>query len=149
NGMLDPFDELADLCEEEELWLHVDGSYGAVGRLDETVASHYRGIERAHSLATDQHKWLSVPIDCGCALVRDGEILRQTFCLSESTPADLDHASDPWLSEYTFQRTRRFRAFDVWSVLCSAGRQGIAEAIAGTNRMARLLAQRVSDEPEL
>ena len=64
-GTIDPFDELADLCAEEGLWLHVDGAYGAFGILDERVAPLYKGIERVDSLATDQHKWLSVPIDCG------------------------------------------------------------------------------------
>jgi aromatic-L-amino-acid/L-tryptophan decarboxylase len=144
-GAIDPLDELADLCAEQGLWLHVDGAYGAFGILDARVAHLYKGIERVHSLATDQHKWLSVPIDCGCALVRDGSALYDTFSLT-SASAD-EH--EPWLSEYTLQRTRRFRALEVWAILRSAGRNGIARAIAGNNAMAALLAQLVEVEPAL
>ena len=144
-GTIDPLDELADLCAEQGLWLHVDGAYGAFGILDERVAPLYNGIERAHSLATDQHKWLSVPIDCGCALVRNGAALRDAFSL---TPPNQDE-HEPWLSEYTLQRTRRFRALDVWAVIHSAGRNGLARAIAHNNKMAHLLAQLVEAEPDL
>jgi aromatic-L-amino-acid/L-tryptophan decarboxylase len=144
-GTIDPLEDLAELCEEQGLWLHVDGAYGAFGVLDEYVAPLYKGIERAHSLATDQHKWLSVPIDCGCALVRNGATLRDTFSL---TPPELDEHT-PWLSEYTLQRTRRFRALDVWAVIRSAGRNGLAQAIANNNKMAGLLAQLVESQPDL
>jgi aromatic-L-amino-acid decarboxylase len=144
-GTIDPFDGLADLCAEEGLWLHVDGAYGAFGILDEQVAPLYKGIERVHSLATDQHKWLSVPIDCGCALVRDGAVLRNAFSL---TPPELDE-HEPWLSEYTLQRTRRFRALDVWAIVHTAGRNGLASVIAHNNKMARLLTSLVTTHPEL
>jgi glutamate/tyrosine decarboxylase-like PLP-dependent enzyme len=144
-GAIDPLDDLADLCAEQGLWLHVDGAYGAFGILDERVAPLYKGIGRAHSLATDQHKWLSVPIDCGCALVRNGAALRDAFRL---TPPNQDE-HEPWLSEYTLQRTRRFRALDVWAVIHSTGRNGLARVIAHNNKMAHLLAQLVEAEPDL
>jgi glutamate/tyrosine decarboxylase-like PLP-dependent enzyme len=145
SGAIDPFDELADLCAEEGLWLHVDGAYGAFGILDEQVAPLYKGIERVHSLATDQHKWLSVPIDCGCALVRDKAALRNAFSV---TPPELDE-HEPWLSEYTLQRTRRFRALDVWAIIHTAGRNGLAAAIAHNNKMARLLTDKIEAHPDL
>lgn len=144
-GAIDALDELADLCEELDIWLHVDGAYGAFGVLDDRVAPLYRGMDRVDSLATDQHKWLSVPIDCGCALVRHGSLLHDAFRL---TPDDEDeHAS--WMSEYTLQRTRRFRALDAWTVVRTAGRAGLAEAISSNINMARLLAGAVRAEPEL
>jgi glutamate/tyrosine decarboxylase-like PLP-dependent enzyme len=145
SGAIDPFDELADLCAEEGLWLHVDGAYGAFGILDEQVAPLYKGIERVHSLATDQHKWLSVPIDCGCALVRDKSALRNAFSV---TPPEQDE-HEPWLSEYTLQRTRRFRALDVWAIIHTAGRNGLATAIAHNNKMARLLTDKIEANPDL
>ena len=144
-GAIDPLDDLADLCDEQGLWLHVDGAYGAFGILDEHVAPLYKGIERADSLATDQHKWLSVPIDCGCALVRNGAALRAAFSL---TPPEQDE-HEPWLSEYTLQRTRRFRALDVWAIIQSAGRNGLAEAIANNNKMALLFAHLVETQDDL
>ncbi len=144
-GAIDALDELADLCEEQGLWLHVDGAYGAFGILDEQVAPLYRGIDRVDSLATDQHKWLSVPIDCGCALVRHGDLLHDTFRL---TPEGHDE-HEAWMSEYTLQRTRRFRALDVWAIVRTAGRTGLARAIAGNIEMARCLTHMVETEPNL
>lgn len=144
-GAIDPLAELADLCEQQGLWLHVDGCYGAVGILDEQVAPLYKGIERVDSLATDQHKWLSVPIDCGCALVRHGEVLHNTFRLTP--PGEDEH--ECWMSEFTLQRTRRFRALDVWTVLRTAGRDGLARAITGNIEMALLLARLIEAEPTL
>lgn len=145
SGAIDALDDLADLCEAEDLWLHVDGAYGAFGILDERVAPLYRGIDRVDSLATDQHKWLSVPIDCGCALVRHGDLLRDTFRL---TPGGHDE-HEAWMSEYTLQRTRRFRALDVWAIVRTAGRAGLSRAIARNNEMARLLTRMVEVEPDL
>jgi aromatic-L-amino-acid/L-tryptophan decarboxylase len=144
-GAIDPLDELADLCDEERLWLHVDGSYGAFGILDKRVASLYKGIERVDSLATDQHKWLSVPIDCGCALVRNGSVLHDTFRLTHTEPDE----HEAWMSEYTLQRTRRFRALDVWAVVRTAGRVGLANAITSSIDLARLFSCLVRDEPDL
>ena len=144
-GAIDPLNELADLCAEENLWLHVDGSYGAFGVLDERIAPLYKGIERADSLATDQHKWLSVPIDCGCALVRKGDILREAFRVTSSAAEE----HEVWMSEYTLQRTRRFRALDVWAVVSTAGRAGLAQVIASNIDMAQLFASLVRDEPAL
>ncbi|HZU69599.1 MAG TPA: pyridoxal-dependent decarboxylase [Ktedonobacteraceae bacterium] len=144
-GAIDPLDELADLCEEQGLWLHIDGSYGSFGILDEDVAPLYKGIERVHSLATDQHKWLSVPIDCGCALVRNGEALRDAFRLTP--PGQDEH--EPWQSEYTLQRTRRFRALEVWAIVHTAGRNGLARAISKNIEMAHLLGQLIEANPDL
>ncbi len=144
-GAIDPLDELAGLCDEQGLWLHVDGAYGAFGILDEEVAPHNKGIERAHSLATDQHKWLSVPIDCGCALVKNGEALRDAFRLIP--PGQDEH--EPWQSEYTLQRTRRFRALEVWAIVHTAGRSGLARAITKNIEMARLLTQLIEANSDL
>jgi aromatic-L-amino-acid/L-tryptophan decarboxylase len=144
-GTIDPLEELADLCFEEGLWLHVDGAYGAFGILDDEVAPLYKGIERVDSLATDQHKWLSVPIDCGCAIVRRGEILREAFSLSQ-VPVD---EPDPWMSEYTLQRTRRFRALEVWSIIRTAGHDGLAQSIVENRAMAQTLRRYIALESEL
>jgi glutamate/tyrosine decarboxylase-like PLP-dependent enzyme len=73
-GAIDPLDQLAGLCQAEGLWLHVDGAYGAVGAADPALTARYAGLARADSVALDPHKWLSVPVECGCALVRDGQL---------------------------------------------------------------------------
>lgn len=80
-GAIDPLDAIADVCAANDLWFHVDGAYGAVGILDPAVAEQYAGLSRVDSLALDPHKWLSIPVECGCALVRDEKNLRATFSL--------------------------------------------------------------------
>jgi glutamate/tyrosine decarboxylase-like PLP-dependent enzyme len=146
-GAIDPLDTLADLCEREGLWLHVDGSYGAFAWLDERATPLYRGIERVDSLATDQHKWLSVPIDCGCALVRHGSVLHEAFRLNHIEPDSAE--TEAWMSEYTLQRTRRFRALDVWAVVRTAGKAGLSAAIARNIDLARLFARLIAALPDI
>ncbi|MBA2678043.1 MAG: amino acid decarboxylase [Ktedonobacteraceae bacterium] len=142
-GAIDPFDVLADLCGEEQLWLHVDGAYGAVGILDNRLAGRYRGMERAQSLALDPHKWLSIPYECGCAIVRDGTNLRNTFSLIPAylrTEEGKGFGGLPWFSEYGFQQTRGFRALKLWMALQHAGRKGLETLITRHNDLAQYLA---------
>ena len=84
---IDPLDALADVAAAEGLWFHVDGAYGAFGVLDPALAARYRGMERADSLTLDPHKWLGVPVDAGCALVRRADDLRDAFSLDPALPA--------------------------------------------------------------
>lgn len=142
-GAIDPFDTLADLCEQERLWLHVDGAYGAVGILDKRVVGRYRGMDRAHSLALDPHKWLSIPYECGCAIVRDATNLRNTFSLIPSylrTEEGKGFGGLPWFSEYGFQQTRGFRALKLWMTLQHAGRKGLEALVTRHNDLAQYLA---------
>lgn len=142
-GAVDPLDALADLCAEDALWLHVDGAYGAVGVLDPTVAPQYTGIGRADSLALDPHKWLSVPVECGCVFVRDGALLRHTFSLVPpyiQTEEGKGFGGLPWYSEYGFQQTRGFRALKLWMILAHLGRDGAAAHVRRHNALARHLA---------
>ena len=151
-GAVDPLQQLADFCEREKLWLHVDGAYGALGALDPSLSVLYRGMERCDSLALDPHKWLSVPLECGCALIRDGKLLRDAFSLVPSylrTEEGKGIGGLPWYSEYGFQQTRGFRALKLWAALLCAGREGIAQQIQRHNRLARRLADKISREPEL
>lgn len=151
-GAIDPLDELADFCEREDLWLHVDGAYGAFGILDPEVAPRYAGMSRVHSLALDPHKWLSVPVECGCALVRDGKTLREAFSLVPPylrTEEGKGFGGLPWFSEYGFQQTRGFRALKLWAVLKHAGRAGLAALVSRHVALARHLAEMIDAAPDL
>lgn len=151
-GAIDPLDEIANLCEVERLWFHVDGAYGAVGVLDSQVAAQYAGMERADSLALDPHKWLSVPVECGCALVRNGSLLRDTFSVIPPylrTEEGKGFGGLPWFSEYGFQQTRGFRALKLWMTLLHAGREGMTAMIARQNALARELGELVVNTPDL
>ena len=151
-GTIDPLDELADLCAAEDLWLHVDGAIGAVGVLDERVAPLFSGMDRANSLALDPHKWLSVPVECGCILIRDAAVARDTFSLVPAylrTEENRGIGGLPWFSEYGFQQTRGFRALKVWMTLSARGRLGLEATIRRHNDLARQLAAMVAATPEL
>ena len=151
-GAIDPLDEVADVCQAEGLWLHVDGAYGAIGAADPTLAARYTGVERADSVALDPHKWLSVPVECGCALVRDGQLLRDTWSLVPPylrTEAGKGFGGLPWYSEYGFQQTRGFRALKLWMTLQHLGRAGVAALVARHVALARRLAAAVDQAPDL
>jgi glutamate/tyrosine decarboxylase-like PLP-dependent enzyme len=148
-GVIDPLEALADVASAEGLWFHVDGAYGAFGVLDPAISARFRGMERADSLALDPHKWLGVPVDAGCALVRRGDDLRDAFSLIP--PYLRQDASAPvgTFAEYGFEQTRPFRALKTWATIAARGRAGIAAQVTRANELARELATLVEREPEL
>jgi aromatic-L-amino-acid decarboxylase len=149
-GAIDPLNELAEIASEAQLWLHVDGAYGAAAMLDPDSWGLFAGIERADSIALDPHKWLSVPVDCGCVLVRDGALLRNTFSLVPSyvrTEPGKGIGNLPWFSEYGFEQTRGFRALKLWVTLAHAGSSGLARQIARQIGLARYLERRIEATP--
>jgi len=151
-GAIDPLDRIADVCDAEDLWLHVDGAYGAVAASLPELAEATAGLSRARSLAIDAHKWLSVPVECGCALVRDGALLRDAFSLVPPylrTEEGKGFGGLPWFSEYGPQQTRGFRALKLWMTLRTAGRDGIEAMIRGNIAMAGRLMKQVDAAPDL
>jgi glutamate/tyrosine decarboxylase-like PLP-dependent enzyme len=148
-GVIDPLDALADVATAEGLWFHVDGAYGAFGVLDPAIAARYRGMERADSLALDPHKWLGVPVDAGCALVRRGDDLRDAFSLIPPYLRQNAGAPVGTFAEYGLEQTRPFRALKTWATIAARGRAGIAAQVARANGLARELATLVEREPEL
>jgi glutamate/tyrosine decarboxylase-like PLP-dependent enzyme len=151
-GAIDPLDAIADVCARQDVWFHIDGAYGGPGILDERVADDFKGIERADSLAIDPHKWLCVPVECGCAMVRDGNLLRQTFSLVPpyvQVEEGKGIGGLPWYAEYGFQQTRGFRALKTWMTLAHAGRAGLSASIRRSNDLARVLAERIEAHPRL
>lgn len=140
-GSIDPLDAIADVCAAEDLWFHIDGAYGGFGILAEQTAGLYKGMERADSIAVDPHKWLYMPIECGCALVRDGQAMREAFSL---VPAYLrDDRVLPWFSEFGVQQTRGFKALKLWMVLQQIGVNGYRELLTHDVAMAKALQERI------
>ncbi len=136
-GAIDPLEAIADLCASEDLWLHVDGAYGGVAVLDLATRPLLAGLERADSLGIDPHKWLYIPVECGCAIVRDARAMRDTFSLVP--PYLRDDAAMPWFSEFTVQQTRGFKALKLWMVLQQVGLEGYGRLIAQDIARARTL----------
>lgn len=152
SGAIDPFEAIAEVCASEGLWFHVDGAYGAPGAVDERLVASFAGMERADSLALDPHKWLSVPVECGCILIRDSATMRDTFSLVPAylrTEENRGIGGLPWFAEYGFQQTRGFRALKVWMTIAASGREGLATTIRRHNDLARGLAAMVRESPDL
>jgi aromatic-L-amino-acid/L-tryptophan decarboxylase len=150
-GVIDPLTELAAIASESKTWLHVDGAYGAAAALDPDSRPLFAGLERADSVALDPHKWLSVPVECGCVLVRDAALLRSAFSLVPSyiqTEAGKGIGNLPWFSEFGFQQTRGFRALKLWVTLAHAGSSGLARQIGRQISLARYLERRIEATPD-
>src|SRR5262245_16957728 len=130
-GAVDPLDELADLCERENLWLHVDGAYGAAAALCERGRKLLAGIERADSLSLDPHKWLFQPFEIGCVLLRDARILKKTFRAMAGILEDTKRAEEEEINYYDYgvQLTRGFRALKLWLSFKTFGAAAFREAI--------------------
>jgi aromatic-L-amino-acid decarboxylase len=156
-GAIDPLEEVAALAAEYGLWLHVDGAYGALATLADGdgatdappgLARAASGLAHADSLALDPHKWLGVPVDCGCALFGDPSLVRSAFSL---VPAYLrDESGDPlgWFAEYGPEQTRPFRALRAWATLSHLGRDGVVDLVRRTCALARALGELVDQAPD-
>jgi aromatic-L-amino-acid decarboxylase len=144
-GAVDPLPELADVCAEHGLWLHVDGAYGAPAVLCETGRTALAGLGRADSLVLDPHKWLFQPYEIGCVLVRDGALLERTFALSGVYLRDT-LGGEVNFRDRSVQLTRGGRALKLWLSLrvfgLAAFREAIAHGIALAEHAEALLRER-------
>ena len=129
-GSIDPLDELADLCQREHLWLHVDGAYGAAAMLSEQGRSLLKGLEHADSLSLDPHKWLFQPYEMGCVLVKNAHWLKETFHILPEYLQDIDQgAEETNFCDYGIQLTRGARALKLWMSLKIFGLNAFRQAI--------------------
>jgi glutamate/tyrosine decarboxylase-like PLP-dependent enzyme len=150
-GAVDPLAELADLCEAQDLWLHVDGAYGAPAAVLPEAAAGLKALNRADSVALDPHKWLYSPLEAGCTLVRDPATLENAFGFQPAYYHFAEGAAEePGLNYYGlgFQNSRRFRALKVWLGLRHLGREGYTQLIREDIALAGRLYARVAAHPE-
>lgn len=151
-GAVDDLESMAEICAANRLWFHVDGAFGALGVLSPEVAPLMKGVERANSIAFDFHKWMYVPYDCGCVLVRDGERHRETFTMRPSYLQHLDRGlagGGVWFCEFGPELSRGFRALKVWFTLKQFGTRRLGRMITQNFRQARYLAGLVRERGEL
>jgi aromatic-L-amino-acid/L-tryptophan decarboxylase len=146
-GAVDPLHTIAEFCASKQMWFHVDAAYGGPAALIPELAPLYRGLERADSLAVDPHKWMYVPVECGCALVRDSAAMRDTFSLVP--PYLRDDTALPWFSEFGIQQSRGFRALKLWLALKCAGIDAYREAIARDIALAHTLRRHLRQSSDL
>jgi glutamate/tyrosine decarboxylase-like PLP-dependent enzyme len=135
-GAFDDLNSLAEICTKEDMWFHVDGAFGALAILSSKMKLIVSGMSKADSLAFDLHKWMYMPYEVGCTLVKNEEDHRRAFSL---TPDYLEHTSrglaagKTWFSDYGIQLSRGFRALKVW--------MGIKEH--GIQKYGRLIQQNI------
>lgn len=149
-GIVDPLDELADLCAELGVHYHVDAAYGGFAVLTPEGASELRGLGRADSVTMDPHKWLFQPFECGCLLVRDPRLLVRAFRVTPEYLQDtLRGDEEVNFSERGLQLTRSFRALKVWMSVRSFGLGAFREAIGAAMDLTRLAEARIRASAEL
>jgi glutamate/tyrosine decarboxylase-like PLP-dependent enzyme len=150
-GAIDDLPALADFAAREDLWLHVDGCIGALIAIAPRNAHLVRGLERAHSIALDPHKWLHAPFEVGCVLIRDAAQHRASFAMTqeylEQAPRGL--AAAEWLYDYGLQTSRGFRALKVWMALKQHGVAKFGRLIDQNIAQAHYLDGLVAAEPWL
>ncbi len=142
-GAFDPFKEIIHQVRRSgaRAWVHVDGAFGLWARVAPGRAHLAEGIEFADSWATDAHKWLNTPYDCGMAIVRDGQALRKSMAIhADYLPSEQANPSD-----YTPEMSRRPRGVDVWAALRALGRSGLADLVERNCRQAERVAQAFRD----
>ena len=152
-GAVDPLAEIREIANRFQLWMHVDGSYGALAILAKSTRELFAGIERADSVALDPHKWLYLPVDVGCVIYRTPEIARAAFAheaeYTRIIGQEADEAFAFW--DYGPELSRRFRALKVWMLLKGVGLDSLGEAIEDNLACARHLESmvRASDDFEM
>ncbi len=153
-GAIDDLNSLADVCKRERLWFHIDGAFGALAALSPNLRPMLAGMERSDSLAFDMHKWMYMPYEIGCALVRREEDHRRAFSLTPD-PDYLSHterglaAGTVWFSEYGLQLSRSFRALKAWMSIKEHGIKKYGRLIQQNVDQARYLADLVDASPDL
>jgi len=151
-GAIDDLEMLAEISRQVKLWFHVDGAYGALGMMAADIAPRLRGIELADSIAFDFHKWGQVPYDAGFILVRDAELHRATFASPAAYLRREDRgmaAGSAWPCDFGPDLSRGFRALKAWFTIQVYGAEQLGRSISRTCELARYLAQRVEENPEL
>ena len=142
---VDPVPAIADVCEREGLWLHVDAAYAGSAAVVPELRHVLDGCERADSFVTNPHKWLFTPFDLSALYSRRLDVLRRAFTL---TPEYLRTSESEEVrngSDYGVQLGRRFRALKLWMILRYFGREGLAARLREHCRLARLFASWVEE----
>ncbi len=151
-GAIDDLQGIAEICQAHDLWFHVDGAFGAVAALSDSLKTRFRGIELADSIAFDFHKWMHVVYDAGFVLIRREDLHREAFTLRreylKAAPRGLA-AGNPWFCEYGPELSRGFRALKVWFHLKEHGIKKITDKVDDNCRQAAYLGALVEARPDL
>ncbi len=152
-GVFDPIDDIAEFCEAQDIWLHVDAAFGFWTLLaDAPWRGLATGIGRAHSVALDFHKWFGAPYASGACLIRDRALHRATFA---ARPAYLSSEGEglaggsPWFTDYGIELSRGFSALKVWTMVKALGTDALGASFSDNCRQAQLMGELVEASPKL
>jgi len=140
---IDPVPEIADFCQREGIWLHVDAAYAGAAAICPELRALMPGIERADSLVVNPHKWLFTPVTCSVLFVRDPSLLKAAFALVPEYLKTGEASEVTNLMDLGFQLGRPFRSLKLWMVIRAFGVEGLRERIRDHCAMARELAARI------
>jgi len=147
-GAVDPLDALAEFCRKQELWFHVDAAYGGPAAGTEAAGRRFRGLEQADSVVVNPHKWLYVPAEAACILVREPKALRDTFQIVADYLRDESDDGSLDFKDYGPQLSRNFRALKVWMTFKAYGARRLRAAIESNIEIMRYLADRIDQSPD-
>jgi glutamate/tyrosine decarboxylase-like PLP-dependent enzyme len=151
-GATDDLPAIADVCDAEGMWFHIDGAFGALAYWSETLRPIVRGLERADSLAFDLHKWGYMPYDIGCVLVRDAEAHKAAFATGASYLTAMDRgpaAGGLYYSDRNVELSRGFRALKAWMSLKAHGVDALIALIEQNVEQARYLVRLIEESDVL
>lgn len=144
---VDPVDEIAAVCQKENLWLHLDSAYAGVTAILPEMKNYFKGFEKADSFVVNPHKWLFVPLDFSLLYTRRPQVLKQAFSLvPEYLKTQEDNIAVNYM-DYGVQLGRRFRSLKFWFVLRYFGVEGLQERLREHLRLAQLFAKWVDEDP--
>jgi aromatic-L-amino-acid decarboxylase len=145
---IDPVPEIADVCERERLWLHVDAAYAGSAAVVPELRWILRGCERADSLVMNPHKWLFVPVDLSAFYTRRPDVVKAAFSLVPEYLRTAEEGVAPNLMDYGVSLGRRFRALKLWMVIRAFGHEGLASRIREHVRLARIFREWVEADAD-
>jgi glutamate/tyrosine decarboxylase-like PLP-dependent enzyme len=148
-GDFDPIAALAEIADSNGAWLHVDGAFGLFARASSEARGLAAGVENAHSVISDGHKWLNVPYDCGFAFVRDASLMHGTFALTGAPYLPDGSEERPSFGDRGPEASRRARALAVWATLKAYGRDGYRAMVDRHIRLARRVGAQVEAAADL
>jgi aromatic-L-amino-acid decarboxylase len=145
---VDPVPAIADICERERVWLHVDGAYGGTVGLVPELRHYLDGVDLADSLVVNPHKWIFTPADCSAFWVKEPSVLKRAFSLVPEYLVTAEQDEVVNLMDYGVQLGRRFRSLKLWMVLRAYGTEGLASRIREHVRIAQEFAGWVERDPD-
>lgn len=151
-GSIDPIDELVAIAREENLWLHIDGAFGAIPKILPEFENELKGIEQADSLSFDFHKWMYVNYEAACVLIRDAHVHRDAFASAVNYLSLHERglsAGPDGFNNYGMELSRGFKALKVWMLLKHYGLEEYRALVRQNLQQAQYLAELVQSQPSL